>query len=280
MKIVNSIQELKRYLAEERQHNKQIGFVPTMGALHNGHLSLVKRCVEENDVCVVSIFVNPTQFNDKNDLATYPRTLDKDSALLEPAGCDYVFAPTETEMYPEPDTRTFDFGTVSAVMEGARRPGHFNGVAQIVSKLFYAVEPDNAYFGEKDFQQIAVIRAMVKQLNIPVKINACPILREDDGLAVSSRNVRLTPEQRQKAPLIARTLKESTNFAAGKSVQETIDYVVNTINADPVMRVEYYEIVDGITMESIKDWSDTEYAVGCITVYCGEVRLIDNVRYK
>ena len=280
MKIVNSIQELKRYLAEERQHNKQIGFVPTMGALHNGHLSLVKRCVEENDVCVVSIFVNPTQFNDKNDLATYPRTLDKDSALLEPVGCDYVFAPTETEMYPEPDTRTCDFGTVSAVMEGARRPGHFNGVAQIVSKLFYAVEPDNAYFGEKDFQQIAVIRAMVKQLNIPVKINACPILREDDGLALSSRNVRLTPEQRQKAPLIARTLKESTNFAAGKSVQETIDYVVNTINADPVMRVEYYEIVDGITMESIKDWSDTEYAVGCITVYCGEVRLIDNVRYK
>lgn len=280
MKIVNSIQELKRYLAEERQHNKQIGFVPTMGALHNGHLSLVKRCVEENDVCVVSIFVNPTQFNDKNDLATYPRTLDKDSALLEPVGCDYVFAPTETEMYPEPDTRTFDFGTVSAVMEGARRPGHFNGVAQIVSKLFYAVEPDNAYFGEKDFQQIAVIRAMVKQLNIPVKINACPILREDDGLALSSRNVRLTPEQRQKAPLIARTLKESTNFAAGKSVQETIDYVVNTINADPVMRVEYYEIVDGITMESIKGWSDTEYAVGCITVYCGEVRLIDNVRYK
>lgn len=280
MKIVNSIQELKRYLAKERQHNKQIGFVPTMGALHNGHLSLVKRCVEENDVCVVSIFVNPTQFNDKNDLATYPRTLDKDSALLEPAGCDYVFAPTEAEMYPEPDTRVFDFGTVSAVMEGARRPGHFNGVAQIVSKLFYAVEPDNAYFGEKDFQQIAVIRAMVKQLNIPVKINACPILREDDRLALSSRNVRLTPEQRQKAPLIARTLKESTNFAAGKSVQETIDYVVNTINADPVMRVEYYEIVDGITMESIKDWSDTDYAVGCITVYCGEVRLIDNIKYK
>lgn len=280
MKIVNSIQELKRYLAEERQHNKQIGFVPTMGALHNGHLSLVKRCVEENDVCVVSVFVNPTQFNDKNDLATYPRTLDKDCTLLEPAGCDYVFAPTEAEMYPESDTRTFDFGTVSAVMEGARRPGHFNGVAQIVSKLFYAVEPDNAYFGEKDFQQIAVIRAMVKQLNIPVKINACPILREDDGLALSSRNVRLTPEQRQKAPLIARTLKESTNFAAGKSVQEVIDYVVNTINADPVMRVEYYEIVDGNTMESIKNWSDTDYAVGCITVYCGEVRLIDNIKYK
>lgn len=280
MKIVNSIQELKRYLAGERQNNKQIGFVPTMGALHNGHLSLAKCCVEQNDVCVVSIFVNPTQFNDKNDLATYPRTFESDCALLEKAGCDYVFAPSEAEMYPEPDTRTFDFGTVSAVMEGARRPGHFNGVAQIVSKLFYAVEPDNAYFGEKDFQQIAVIRAMVKKLNIPVKINACPILRETDGLALSSRNVRLTPEQRQKAPLIARTLKESTNFAAGKSVQEVIDFVVNTINADPVMQVEYYEIVDGNTMESIGNWSETDYAVGCITVYCGEVRLIDNIKYK
>ena len=280
MKIVNSIKELKRYLAEEKQNNRQIGLVPTMGALHEGHLSLVKRCVSENDVCVVSIFVNPTQFNDKNDLATYPRTLEKDCALLEPAGCTYVFAPTEQEMYPEPDTRTFDFGIVSAVMEGARRPGHFNGVAQIVSKLFYAVEPDNAYFGEKDFQQIAVIRAMVKQLNIPVRIKDCPILREADGLALSSRNVRLTPEQRQKAPLIARTLKESTNFVPEKSVQEVIDYVVNTINSDSVMRVEYFEIVDGNTMESIRDWSDTVYPVGCITVYCGEVRLIDNIKYN
>lgn len=279
MKIVNNIKELKGYLAEEKRNNKQVGFVPTMGALHEGHLSLVKRCVEENDVCVVSIFVNPTQFNDKHDLETYPRTLEKDCSLLEPAGCDYVFAPSVEEMYPEPDTRTFDFGLVSAVMEGARRPGHFNGVAQIVSKLFYAVEPDNTYFGEKDFQQIAVIRAMVEQLNIPVKIIACPILREVDGLALSSRNVRLTSEQRQKAPLIARTLKESTTFAREKSVQEVIDYVVNTINADPVMRVEYYEIVDGYTLESIQNWSDTTYPVGCITVYCGEVRLIDNMKY-
>ena len=261
MKIVNSIKELKSYLAEEKRNNKQIGFVPTMGALHDGHLSLVERCVKENDVCVVSVFVNPTQFNDKHDLETYPRTLDKDCTLLEPAGCDYVFAPSAEEM------------------EGAFRPGHFNGVAQIVSKLFYVVEPDNAYFGEKDFQQIAVIRAMVKQLDIPVKINDCPILREADGLALSSRNVRLTPEQRQKAPLIARTLKESANFAPEKSVQEVIDYVINTINADPVMRVEYYEIVDGNTMESIKNWSDTTYPVGCITVYCGEVRLIDNIKY-
>ena len=279
MKTVSSIQELKAYLAAERQDNKQVGFVPTMGALHAGHLSLVKRCREENDVCVVSVFVNPTQFNDKHDLETYPRTLDKDCELLETAGCDYVFAPSVEEMYPEPDTRTFDFGTVSAVMEGARRPGHFNGVAQIVSKLFYAVEPNRAYFGEKDFQQIAVIRAMVKQLQIPVEIVACPIVREADGLALSSRNVRLTPEQRQKAPLIARTLKESVTFAAGKSVQEVIDYVVNRINAEPDMRVEYFEIVDGNTMEAIGQWTDTTYPVGCITVYCGEVRLIDNIKY-
>ena len=279
MKTVSSIQELKAYLAAERQDNKQVGFVPTMGALHAGQLSLVKRCREENDVCVVSVFVNPTQFNDKHDLETYPRTLDKDCALLETAGCDYVFAPSVEEMYPEPDMRTFDFGTVSAVMEGARRPGHFNGVAQIVSKLFYAVEPNRAYFGEKDFQQIAVIRAMVKQLQIPVEIVACPIVREADGLALSSRNVRLTPEQRQKAPLIARTLKESVTFAAGKSVQEVIDYVVNRINAEPDMRVEYFEIVDGNTMEAIGQWTDTTYPVGCITVYCGEVRLIDNIKY-
>lgn len=280
MKIVSNIKELKRYLDENKKDNKRIGFVPTMGALHKGHLSLVDRCVKDNDVCVVSVFVNPTQFNDKQDLDTYPRTLEADCALLEPAGCDYVFAPSAEEMYPEPDTRTFDFGTVSQVMEGAKRPGHFNGVAQVVSKLFYIVEPDNAYFGEKDFQQIAVIRAMVKQLDIPVTINACPIIREADDLALSSRNTRLTSVQRQKAPLIARTLKESVTFADRKSVEEVVDYVVNTINNDPVMEVEYYEVVNGNTLESIRDWSDADYVVGCVTVYCGEVRLIDNIRYK
>lgn len=280
MKIIDNIKELKAYLIDEKRDNKRIGLVPTMGALHKGHLSLVRRCLEDNDVCVVSVFVNPTQFNDKHDLETYPRTLEADCALLEAEGCDYVFAPSEKEMYPEPDTRVFDLGTVAQVMEGMRRPGHFNGVAQVVSKLFYIVEPDNAYFGEKDFQQIAVIRAMVAQLRIPVRIIACPIVREEDGLALSSRNTRLTPEQRQKAPLIARTLKESTTFVPEKSVQEVIDYVIRTINSDPVMRVEYYEIVDGHTLESIKNWSDTDYVVGCITVYCGEVRLIDNIKYK
>ena len=279
MKIVKGINELKGYLVDSKRNGKRIGLVPTMGALHKGHLSLVERCVRENDICVVSVFVNPTQFNDKHDLETYPRTLEADCALLESAGCDFVFAPSVEEMYPEPDTRTFDFGTVMQVMEGAKRPGHFNGVAQVVSKLFYIVEPDNAYFGEKDFQQIAVIRAMVKQLQIPVQINACPIVREADGLALSSRNTRLTPALRQKAPLIARTLQESKALAATKSVREVIDYVVNTLNADPDLKVEYYEIVDGDSLVSIQDWKDTSYAVGCVTVYCGEVRLIDNIKY-
>ena len=279
MKIVKGINELKGYLVDSKRNGKRIGLVPTMGALHKGHLSLVERCVRENDICVVSVFVNPTQFNDKHDLETYPRTLEADCALLESAGCDFVFAPSVEEMYPEPDTRAFDFGTVMQVMEGAKRPGHFNGVAQVVSKLFYIVEPDNAYFGEKDFQQIAVIRAMVKQLQIPVRINACPIVREADGLALSSRNTRLTPALRQKAPLIARTLQESKALAATKSVREVIDYVVNTLNADPDLEVEYYEIVDGDSLVSIQDWKDTSYAVGCVTVYCGEVRLIDNIKY-
>ena len=279
MKIVSSIKDLKNFLALEREKGKKVGLVPTMGALHAGHISLVKRCVAENDICVVSDFVNPTQFNDKHDLETYPRTLDADCALLESVGCDYVFAPSVAEMYPEPDTRVFNLGPVAEVMEGPRRPGHFNGVAQVVSKLFYIVEPDNAYFGEKDFQQIAVIREMVRQLNLPVHIVDCPILREADGLALSSRNTRLTPEQRQKAPVIARTLKESTTFVPAKSVQEVIDYVVNTINQVPEMEVEYFEIVDGNTMQPIQNWSDTTYPVGCITVYCGEVRLIDNIKY-
>lgn len=280
MEVVSKIQDLKAFLSEERQQGKRIGLVPTMGALHAGHLSLVKRCVAENEVCVVSVFVNPTQFNDKHDLETYPRTLEQDCWLLESAGCQYVFAPSVEEMYPVPDTRVFELGAVAAVMEGPRRPGHFNGVAQIVSKLFDIVEPDKAYFGEKDFQQIAVIRAMVKLLDLSVKIVDCPIQREEDGLAMSSRNTRLTPEQRQVAPLIARTLKDSLALVPIKGVQEVIDYVVNTINQEPMMKVEYYEIVDGNTMQPIQRWEDSDYPVGCITVYCGEVRLIDNIKYN
>ncbi|WP_085536302.1 pantoate--beta-alanine ligase [Massilibacteroides vaginae] len=280
MKTAGNIKELKQYLNKERERGKSIGLVPTMGALHAGHISLVRKCVAENDICVVSIFVNPTQFNDKKDLETYPRTPEQDYAMLESAGCAYVFSPDEKEMYPEEDTRIFDFGRVAEVMEGKYRPGHFNGVGQIVSKLFDIVEPGKAYFGEKDFQQIAVIRKMVRILNQQVEIISCPILREKDGLALSSRNTRLTPEQRQKAPLIARVLKESTNFAVKNSVRETIDFVIQAINKEAEMKVEYYEIVDGETLEPIINWSDSINPVGCITVFCGQVRLIDNIHYN
>jgi pantoate--beta-alanine ligase len=251
-----------------------------MGALHRGHLSLVARCVAENDVCVASIFLNPTQFNDKNDLASYPRTPSEDAAMLSAAGCRYLFAPSEEEMYPEPDTRVFDFGLLSHVMEGEHRPGHFNGVAQIVSKLFDAVGPCKAYFGEKDFQQIAVIREMVKQLALPVQIVACPILREDDGLAMSSRNVRLSAEQRRTAPLIARTLKESAALAPVKTVREVQEFVIDTLNGEPLLRVEYFEIVDAHTLRPIRRWDETPCPVGCIAVFCGSVRLIDNITYN
>ena len=279
MIIVFTINELKDYLDKERLLRKMIGFVPTMGALHDGHVSLVKRCKRETGVCVVSIFVNPTQFNDKNDLHFYPRTLQKDIDRLETVGCDYVFVPSEDEMYPEPDTRIFNLGQVAERMEGAVRPGHFNGVAQIVSKLFAIVRPDNAYFGEKDFQQIAVIRAMVKELKMKVNLIACPVVREADGLAMSSRNVRLNPEQRQFVPVIARTLKESLIFAQSKSVQEVEDWVTQTLNNKPCLRVEYFSIVNDLTLQPLKEWNDAKVPIGCIAVYCGDVRLIDIVKY-
>lgn len=280
MEVITKIADLQRKIAEIRAKDGTVGLVPTMGALHNGHLELVKRCVAENSICVVSVFVNPTQFNDKNDLLHYPRTLDADCRLLESAGCAIAFAPEVEEMYPVEDTRVFNLGTVAEVMEGKYRPGHFNGVAQIVSKLFDAVQPDRAYFGEKDFQQIAVIRSMVKLLNFPVEIVACPIVREDDGMALSSRNLRLTPQQRKNAVSISQTLFKSRTFAEQHSVAETIDYVVSILNSVPDLEVEYFEIVDGNTLLPVNDWSDSDYIVGCITVYCGEVRLIDNIAYR
>ena len=280
MEVVTKIADLQKKIAEIRTNGGTVGLVPTMGALHNGHLELVKRCVAENSICVVSVFVNPTQFNDKNDLLHYPRTLDADCKLLESAGCAIAFAPEVEEMYPVEDTRVFNLGAVAEVMEGKYRPGHFNGVAQIVSKLLDAEQPDRAYFGEKDFQQIAVIRSMVKLLNYPVEIVACPIVREDDGMALSSRNLRLTPEQRKNAVSISQTLFKSRTFAEQHSVAETIDYVVNTLNSVPDLDVEYFEIVNGNTLLSVNDWSDSDYIVGCITVYCGEVRLIDNIAYR
>ena len=280
MEVFAKIADLQRKIAADKAAGKKIGLVPTMGALHAGHLALVKRAVEENDAVVVSVFVNPTQFNDKNDLALYPRTLDADCRLLESVDCSYVFVPSVEEIYPEEDTRVFQLGAVAEVMEGKHRPGHFNGVAQIVSKLFDIVAPDNAYFGEKDFQQIAVIRAMAAQLGYTFNIVACPIVREEDGLALSSRNTRLTGEQRRNAPKIAETLFKSRTFAETHSVQETIDFVVTTLNAVPEMEVEYYEIVDGNTLQPVHDWNDSAYIVGCITVYNGAVRLIDNIAYR
>ena len=280
MQIITTVSELKEKLDFYRSQQKTVGLVPTMGALHAGHISLVSRCVNENDVCVVSDFVNPTQFNDKSDLAAYPRKPEEDAALLREAGCTVLFMPSVEEMYPEPDTREFHFGALEQVMEGPYRPGHFNGVAQIVSKLFYAVEPDKAYFGEKDFQQIAIIRSMVKQLDLKLEIVSCPIIREEDGLAMSSRNARLNPEERKKAVLISKYLFESRTFAENKTLAETKAFVEDSIQAEPVFRLDYYEIVDGITLQPVRNWEDSSYVVGCIAVYCGAVRLIDNIVYK
>ena len=278
MEIIRTVAELKAKLDGAREKGS-IGLVPTMGALHAGHLSLIQRARKENDTVVVSIFVNPTQFNNPNDLATYPRTEEADTAMLRDAGVDYAFIPSVEEIYPEPDTRQFDLGLVAEVMEGAMRPGHFNGVAQIVSKLFDFTRPNRAYFGEKDFQQIAVIRRMAELEGFDIEIVDCPIKREDDGLAMSSRNVRLTPEQREVAPVIHRTLEGSLSWATDHTVEQTKRYVIDEINSFPFMQVEYYEIVDALTLQPIKDWNDTDLAVGCVTVFCGDVRLIDNIKY-
>ena len=280
MEIVHTIKDLQAGLSAMRAQGKKVGLVPTMGALHAGHASLVKRCVAENDAAVVSVFVNPTQFNDQNDLIKYPRTPEADCRLLEECGAAFVFAPAVEEMYPEPDTRQFSYAPLDTVMEGAFRPGHFNGVCQIVSKLFDAVQPDRAYFGEKDFQQLAIIREMVRQMKYPLEIVGCPIVREEDGLALSSRNARLSDEERKNALKISQTLFESRTFAASHTVAETQKFVEDAIAAAPGLRLEYFELVDGNTLQKIADWEDTSYAVGCITVFCGEVRLIDNIKYK
>lgn len=280
MLVVDTIEQLRSYLAQARAEGKSIGLVPTMGALHEGHASLVERSVAENGVTVVSVFVNPTQFNDKGDLERYPRTLEADCQLLERLGADCVFAPSVEEVYPEPDTRVFDFTPLDKVMEGIYRPGHFNGVAQIVSKLFMYVEPHRAYFGEKDFQQLAIIREMVRQMDFKLDIVGCPIVREHDGLALSSRNALLTAEQRHTALAISKTLFASIEYAGSHTLAETKQMVEEAIAATEGLELEYYEVVDGDTLQPVAAWDDAAYIVGCITVYCGKVRLIDNIRYK
>ena len=282
MEVVTTVRALRRYISGARQEGKTIGLVPTMGALHEGHASLVRASVKENDCTVVSVFVNPTQFNNKNDLRTYPRTLDADCSLLEGLHADCVFAPSVEEVYPEPDTRVFSYPPTDVVMEGSRRPGHFNGVCQVVSKLFYFVEPDRAYFGEKDYQQIAVVRAMVEDLSINVEIRPCPIVREASGLAMSSRNTLLTEAERETASNIYKELHSSLSYAKNHSVDETRQRVIDRLNSIEGLEVEYYEIVDGDSLQSIENWDDASHVVGCITVYCGgiPVRLIDNIKYK
>lgn len=280
MLVVHKISELKVYLKKQRRAGRSVGLVPTMGALHQGHASLVRRSVSENDVTVVSVFLNPTQFNDKTDLEKYPRTLEADCQLLEECGAQLAFAPSVEEIYPEPDTRQFSYPPTDSVMEGAMRPGHFNGVCQIVSKLFMYVSPDRAYFGEKDYQQIAVIRRMVEDLKFNIEIVPCPVIREESGLALSSRNTLLSPEERVLAANIYRMMKESLSL--NKSVEETHNYVVDGINAIEGLQVQYYSIVDGDSLAEVTNWDEADSIVGCITVFCGAapIRLIDHIRYK
>ena len=284
MKLISKIVELQNELFLARKEGKKIGLVPTMGALHEGHASLVRRSVRDNDITVVSVFLNPTQFNDSGDLQRYPRTLEADCALLQACGADYCFAPKVEEMYPEKDTRHFEFPPITTVMEGARRPGHFNGVCRVVSRLFYIVRPQRAYFGEKDWQQIAVVKALVKYIGMSgeLEIVECPIVRDADGLAKSSRNQLLSADERAIAPKIYEALHDSVEYSKKHTLTETREKVVSEINAVDGLTVEYFEIVDGNTLLDVNNWEDSKYIVGCITVYCGKtpIRLIDHIKYR
>ena len=277
MQVLNTKNELVSLIDNLKKQGKKIGFVPTMGALHAGHLSLVKESKKNCDITVVSIFVNPTQFNDPEDLKRYPRTLENDIRLLEPLGCDLVFAPTVEEIYPEPDTRRFNFGHLEQVMEGVRRPGHFNGVGQVVSRLFDIVRPDKAFFGMKDFQQVAIIKNMVKQLQYPIEIVPCPIVREENGLARSSRNELLDEDHRKNAPHIYATLKKAREMASTMKVAELKKWIADEIDNNPFLETEYVEIVDDTTLNITQDWSEPGTKVACVAVYAGKIRLIDNI---
>jgi len=282
MNIFYSAINLKKELQIHKNNFSNIGFVPTMGALHQGHTSLVKKAKSENNFCVASIFVNPTQFNNPEDLKKYPRTLETDLSMLEAAGCDVVFIPSVDAMYPEKDTRVFDFNKLDSVMEGQFRPGHFNGVGQIVSKLFDIVQPHKAYFGQKDFQQLAIIKYLAKHFmpELNIEIIACPIIREADGLAMSSRNLLLTPEHRKLAPVISQTLFKAVEIAKQYSVVDLKQWVIDQINQNELLKVEYFEIVDDTQLVPITNWDENNIKVGCIAVFAGNVRLIDNVIFS
>lgn len=278
METITNSEELRRALGSRDRSG--IGFVPTMGALHAGHRSLVERARRECETVVVSVFVNPTQFNDKTDLKNYPRTPEADLRLLEEVGADYVFMPSVEEVYPEPDTRTFDFGMIDKVMEGATRPGHFNGVAQVVSRLFDLIKPAKAYFGEKDFQQIAVIRDMVRQLNIPVEIIPCPIVRGEDGLALSSRNTLLDTDHRTAAPYIYKVLKAAVEKSHQTTPDQLAAWVTAQVESNPLLKVIYFQVVDAATMQQVRTWEESPAIQGCIAVQAGDIRLIDNIKLR
>lgn len=278
METITNSEELRRALGSRNRSG--IGFVPTMGALHAGHRSLVERARRECATVVVSVFVNPTQFNDKTDLKNYPRTPEADLRLLEEVGADYVFMPSVEEVYPEPDTRTFDFGMIDKVMEGATRPGHFNGVAQVVSRLFDLVKPAKAYFGEKDFQQIAVIREMVRQLRIPVEIIPCPIVRGEDGLALSSRNTLLDTDHRTAAAYIYKVLKAAVEKSHQTTPDQLAAWVTAQVESNPLLKVIYFQVVDAATMQQVRTWEESPAIQGCIAVQAGDIRLIDNIKLR
>jgi len=263
-----------------RSSGKTIGFVPTMGALHEGHLSLVRISRQQNEFTVVSIFVNPTQFNDKDDLKRYPRMPEKDQAMLRSAGCDIIFMPDENEVYPEPDTRLFDFGGLDAVMEGKHRPGHFNGVAQVVTRLFDIVKPHRAYFGLKDFQQLAIIRKVVSDQNYPVEIVSCPIVRECDGLAMSSRNMLLDTNQRRQALALSQSLFAAKEIKNGRTPAEIVEFVTERIKSSPGVKLEYFDIINGSTLLPAEKWDDKHDVIGCIAARVGKIRLIDNINFS
>jgi pantoate--beta-alanine ligase len=280
VEVINTIKEMQTFSSSHRKEGKKLGFVPTMGALHQGHLELVKQAVKENDIAVCSIFINPIQFNNPDDLKKYPRTFQRDSELLEKEGCHIIFHPSVEEMYPGPVVKVYDFGNLDKVMEGKYRQGHFNGVAVVVKKLFDMVMPHRAYFGEKDYQQLAIIKALVKMENLDVEIVPCPIVREDDGLAMSSRNVRLSAEQRHHAPSIYKTLARARNLYPVSTVAEVKQEVINAINEEPLMNLEYFEISDTETLEPITDKKPEKAVIACIAVHMGDVRLIDNMIFN
>ncbi len=278
MEILKTINDAQEYVLNQRRNGLKIGFVPTMGALHQGHISLVEKSTTQNDITIVSIFVNPTQFNNAADLEKYPRTIDADCKMLEAAGCNMVFTPDEKEMYPQKDERVFSFNGLESCLEGEFRPGHFNGVAQIVSKLFFAIPAHNAYFGQKDFQQLAVIKQLVLQLDIPVNIIPCPTIRESDGLAMSSRNLRLTPEHRSNSTFIYKMLQKTVELAKANNPTLIKEIIISEFNKNKLLKLEYFDIVDNTYLQQTDFFQKDTIYIACVAVWAGDVRLIDNIQ--